>query len=146
MTTRKRNTKATEAKPAEAKAAEPTPNPQAAPAQGEATPNTDAATAKDGPTQDAQQDTPPAAGKEATGTKDGATEPKAGKGEIPALFVRTKRRFKSRRRAGHRFDRNRHGIALEALSAEEIAALKADPALEVQECTFPAEPDEPETT
>ncbi|WP_205527627.1 hypothetical protein [Halomonas sp. JS92-SW72] len=141
MTTRKRNTK-----PAEAKASESTPNTQAAPAQGEAVPNTDAATATDGPTQDAQQDTPPAAGKEATGTKDGATNAKAANGEIPALFVRTKRRFKSRRRAGHRFDRNGHGIALEALSAEEVAALKADPALEVEECTFPAEPDEPETT
>ena len=133
-------------KATQAKATEPSPSTQAAPAQGEAAPNTDAATAKDGPTQDAQQDTPPAAGKEATGTKDGATEPKASKGEIPAVFVRTKRRFKSRRRAGHRFDRNGHGIAMEALSAEEIAALKSDPALEVEECTFPAEPDEPETT
>lgn len=142
MTTRKRTSKATQAKPAEAKASEPTPNTQAAPAQGDATPNTDAATATDGPSpapesppkapeKDEKINTPPASGPQ---------------GEIPALFVRTRRRFKSRRRAGHRFDRNGHGIALEALSAEEIAALKADPALEVQECTFPAEHDEPETT
>lgn len=134
MTTRKRTPKATEAKPAEAKASEPTPNPQAAPAQGETTPNTDAATAKDGPSQEKPQEPTP----------NPQGNAKAGKGEIPALFVRTKRRFKSRRRAGHRFDRNGHGIALAALSAEEIAALKADPALEVQECTFPAEPDEAE--
>lgn len=141
-----RTTKATQAKPAEAKPQEPTSNTATAPAQGEGTPSTDAATATDGPTQDVQQDTPPAAGTEATGTKDGAANAKATKGEIPALYVRTRRRFKSRRRAGHRFDRQGHGIALEALSAEEVAALKADPALEVHECTFPAEPDEPETT
>lgn len=129
-----RTTKATQAKPAEAKPQEPTSNTATAPAQGEATPNTDAATAKEGPTQDPAPAAPPA--------------PKAQgkKGEIPALYVRTRRRFKSRRRAGHRFDRQGHGIALEALSAEEVAALKADPALEVHECTFPAEPDEPETT
>ncbi|MCE8027539.1 hypothetical protein HOP54_02395 [Halomonas daqingensis] len=60
-------------------------------------------------------------------------------GEIPALFIRTKRRFKSRRRAGFRFSREGYGIALEALSEEQIAAIKADPALEVEECTFPAE-------
>ncbi|WP_170293763.1 hypothetical protein [Halomonas alimentaria] len=134
MTTRKRTPKATQA--------EPTPTPQAAPAQGEATSNTDAATAKDGPSP--TPESPPKASQE--GEKINTPPASAPQGEIPALFVRTRRRFKSRRRAGHRFDRNGHSIALEALSAEEIAALKADPALEVEECTFPAEPDEPETT
>lgn len=82
----------------------------------------------------AQQEAPPA-----------PKSTKATKGEIPALFVRTKRRIKSRRRAGFRFTREGHGIALEALSDAQVEQLKSDPALEVEECTVPADPDgEPE--
>lgn len=61
--------------------------------------------------------------------------------EIPAVFVRTRRGIKSRRRAGFRFTREGHGIALSALSDEQLEQLQVDPALEVEECTFPAEPD-----
>lgn len=60
---------------------------------------------------------------------------------IPAVFVRTRKRYGSRRRAGHRFTRDGFGIALSALSDEQLAQLQADPALEVEECTFPTEPD-----
>jgi len=57
--------------------------------------------------------------------------------EMPGVFVRTKRRFKSRRRAGHRFNREGTGIALELLSEEQLQQLRDDPALEVKDCTFP---------
>ena len=57
--------------------------------------------------------------------------------ELPGVFVRTKRRFKSRRRAGFRFNREGMGIALEALSEEQIQQLRDDPALEVKDCPFP---------
>lgn len=92
----------------------------------EADPITEAAPAKEGPSpaSDAPADQPVE--------------------QVPALFVRTRRGIKSRRRAGFRFGREGMGIALEALSAEEVAALKADPALEVEECTFPLTDDEAE--
>ncbi|WP_438454698.1 hypothetical protein [Vreelandella venusta] len=57
--------------------------------------------------------------------------------ETPGVFVRTKRRIKSRRRAGYRFNREGTGIALELLSEEQLKQLRADPALEVEDCTFP---------
>lgn len=57
--------------------------------------------------------------------------------EMPGVFVRTKRRIKSRRRAGHRFNREGTGIALELLSDEQLEQLRNDPALEVEFCTFP---------
>ncbi|MGP9666253.1 hypothetical protein ACT3TY_16740 [Halomonas sp. AOP22-C1-8] len=57
--------------------------------------------------------------------------------EMPGVFVRTKRRIKSRRRAGHRFNREGVGIALELLSEEQLQQLRDDPALEVKDCTFP---------
>lgn len=71
--------------------------------------------------------TPPASAK-AQGKQD----------EIPMLYVRTKKRFGSRRRAGFRFNREGFGIALDALSDEQVAALKADPTLVVEEGTVPA--------
>ncbi|TZG41651.1 hypothetical protein FZZ93_02430 [Halomonas eurihalina] len=64
--------------------------------------------------------------------------------EIPAVFVRTRRGIKSRRRAGHRFTREGFGIALSALTDDQVAALTEDPGLEVEECTVPAEPDDGE--
>ncbi|MDC8804220.1 hypothetical protein PRZ61_12285 [Halomonas pacifica] len=147
MTTRKRTT--TKANQAKAQQPKATQEAEAKAAQGEDAKNTEVATqdpakepaAKDGPIQDQQPDTPPAAGKDATGAKDGATR-KTQKGEIPALFIRTKRRYKSRRRAGHRFSREGYAIALAALSEGQIEQLKADPALEVEECSFPADPDD----
>ena len=51
--------------------------------------------------------------------------------------MRTKRRIKSRRRAGYRFNREGTGIALELLSEEQLQQLRDDPALEVEDCTFP---------
>lgn len=57
--------------------------------------------------------------------------------ELPGVFVRTKRRIKSRRRAGFRFNREGMGIALELLSEEQLKQLREDPALEVEDCTFP---------
>ena len=59
--------------------------------------------------------------------------------EMPGVFVRTKRRIKSRRRAGFRFNREGTGIALELLSEEQLQQLRDDPALEVEDCTFPLE-------
>ncbi|NVF15006.1 hypothetical protein [Vreelandella maris] len=59
--------------------------------------------------------------------------------ETPGVFVRTKRRIKSRRRAGHRFNREGTGIALELLSEEQLKQLREDPALEVEFCTFPVD-------
>lgn len=59
--------------------------------------------------------------------------------ETPGVFVRTKRRIKSRRRAGFRFNREGVGIALELLSEEQLQQLRDDPALEVEDCTFPLE-------
>lgn len=57
--------------------------------------------------------------------------------EMPGVFVRTKRRIKSRRRVGFRFNREGTGIALELLSEEQLKQLRADPALEVEDITFP---------
>ena len=59
--------------------------------------------------------------------------------EMPGVFVRTKRRIKSRRRAGFRFTREGVGIALELLTEEQLKQLRDDPALEVEDCTFPLE-------
>lgn len=113
----------------------------------EAEPIKDAATATDGPTAEAtaanagetqQPEQPPKPKQQGKGQGKGNAD------EIPAVFVRTRRGIKSRRRAGYRFSREGLGIALEALSAEELAAIEADPALEVEECTFPAEDSEAE--
>ncbi|WFE73104.1 HI1506-related protein [Halomonas sp. M1] len=57
--------------------------------------------------------------------------------EMPGVFVRTKRRIKSRRRAGFRFNREGTGIALVLLSEEQLQQLRDDPALEVEDCDFP---------
>lgn len=88
-------------------------------------------------TEPAQDQEPAQASEAKPSEKDEKINTPPQEGEIPAIYVRTKRRFKSRRRAGFRFNRQGHGIALEALSDEQLASLRADPALEVQECTFP---------
>ena len=59
--------------------------------------------------------------------------------EMPGVFVRTTRRIKSRRRAVFRFNREGVGIALELLTEEQLTKLRDDPALEVEDCTFPLE-------
>ncbi len=140
--TRKSSTRRTSKTQAQPQAEAPTQDTPTAPAEGEATPNTEAATATDGPTAETT-----AAQPEATNQPEKAPEPKQkgkGKGkpdEIPAVFVRTGRGVKSRRRAGFRFSREGLGIALEALSDEQLEKLHADPALEVEACTFPADDD-----
>ncbi|WP_198651874.1 hypothetical protein [Salinicola sp. RZ23] len=58
--------------------------------------------------------------------------------EIPALFIRTRKTILKRRRCGHVFTPEGHGIALAALSADQIHALESDPTLIVEECTLPA--------
>lgn len=147
-TATKRTPKASETQ--EQQAATPQPNAgdsaQAPEAGGvEATQVKDAATqetatepaAKEGPS-NAAEDQPKASEKgEKINTPRGE--------EIPAVFVRTRKRYGSRRRAGFRFTREGHGIALSALTDEQLEQLHADPALEVEECTFPADDDgEPE--
>ncbi|HTF96504.1 MAG TPA: HI1506-related protein [Cellvibrio sp.] len=52
-------------------------------------------------------------------------------GEIPALFISS--RGESFRRCGFRFNKEPTGIALDCLSDEQIATLKADPNLVVEE-------------
>ncbi|WP_435609911.1 hypothetical protein [Pseudomonas knackmussii] len=55
--------------------------------------------------------------------------------EVEALFIRAvpARGF---RRCGHRFTREGHGIALSALTDDEIDALCSDPNLVVEHCSF----------
>jgi len=62
-----------------------------------------------------------------------------GKDEVEALFVRTKARSGSRRRAGFSFMPTPYGIALDALTEEQIAAIEGDPHLVVERATFPAD-------
>ncbi|GHB24406.1 hypothetical protein [Salinicola rhizosphaerae] len=64
--------------------------------------------------------------------------------EIPALFIRTRKPILRRRRCGHVFTPEGHGIALSGLTAKQIAAFEGDPTLIVEECSFPAKPDEDE--
>ncbi|WP_200880089.1 hypothetical protein [Halomonas salina] len=139
---------AQEAKTEEAKAAEAPKDDQAE----TAAPNADdSAQAPEAGQTDAgeqaaatQAPAPSGQGDDAKGAAKDAKE-RRDQAEIPALFVRTKRRFKSRRRAGFRFTREGLGIARSALTDEQVEQLQADPALEVEECTFPAEDDgEPE--
>ena len=53
--------------------------------------------------------------------------------------MRTKRRIKSRRRAGYRISREGVAIALNRLTDAQLAQLRDDPALEVKDCTMPIE-------
>ncbi|WIX34959.1 hypothetical protein QO259_10075 [Salinicola sp. JS01] len=57
--------------------------------------------------------------------------------EIPALFIRTRKPVMRRRRCGHVFTPEGHGIALATLSADQIHALESDTTLIVEACTFP---------
>lgn len=59
--------------------------------------------------------------------------------ETEALSVRTKARAGSRRRAGYVFTPEPYGIALNALTEEQIAAIESDPLLVVERTTFPDE-------
>ncbi|KMQ75331.1 hypothetical protein [Marinobacter subterrani] len=63
-------------------------------------------------------------------------------GEKAALWVRTRRRVGSRRRAGIRFGREPIGVDLESLTDEQVKAIKEDPALIVEDVTYPAESEE----
>lgn len=61
---------------------------------------------------------------------------KKGKAQIPALFVRSRREHFYR--AGYKWTKAGHGIALDSLTDEQIAALKAEPMLIVEEVTIDA--------
>lgn len=116
---------------AEAKATEPTPETETV---------TETPTPADAVAPDAEQistDSKPSEiqGETITGDDTGTALPPME--ETPGVFVRTKRRIKSRRRAGFRFNREGTGIALELLSEEQLTQLRDDPALEVEDCTFP---------
>ena len=69
--------------------------------------------------------------KKATGKK---ATPK--KKEIKAVFVKTKPGIKSFRRAGHAFNYEGHGIALDALSKEQLEQLEDEDNLIVEPCTI----------
>jgi hypothetical protein len=58
--------------------------------------------------------------------------------EVEALFVRTKRQA-SRRRAGFTFTAAPFGIALDALTDEQLAAIESDPMLHVERSTMSPE-------
>lgn len=132
----KAKAEATEAQPQEQ--AEPTPETAAtavAPSdEQEAPASEDAAATEEAAQAEATQPTE-AQGDTATGDGTGTALPPIE--EMPGVFVRTKRRIKSRRRAGFRFNREGMGIALELLSEEQLQQLRDDPALEVEDCTFP---------
>lgn len=72
---------------------------------------------------------------EAAATSDTVrNEPEAPPAEQMAiLFVRTKRRVQRRRRAGFVFGRDGYGVELAALTDEQVAAIRNDPALIVEE-------------
>ncbi|WP_085919089.1 hypothetical protein [Halomonas sp. CSM-2] len=76
-------------------------------------------------------------GNTVSGDGSGNALPPIEEAEIDAVMVRTKRRVKSRRRAGHRFNREGTAIALELLSDDQLKQLRSDPALEVMDCTVP---------
>lgn len=78
-------------------------------------------------------------GETITGDGTGNALPPIEEAEIDAVMVRTKRRIKSRRRAGHRFNREGTAIALELLTQEQVKQLFNDPALEAMYCTIPVE-------
>lgn len=107
-----------------------------------ATPRTTTAKAKQAATP-AQASAPKAEqdanAKSAPSTPSAPSAKKAPAKEMPGVFIRTKRRVKSRRRAGFRFNREGVGIALELLSEEQLKQLRDDTALEVEDCTFPIE-------
>ena len=147
MTTRKQSA-AAKAKQDKAAAAATEAQPQE---QAEPTPETPADAIATNDEQEAQASEDAAATEEAAQAE--ATQPTEAQGdtitgdctgnalppieEMPGVFVRTKRRIKSRRRAGFRFNREGTGIALELLSEEQLKQLRDDPALEVEDCTFP---------
>lgn len=148
MTTRKQSAAAKAKQEDKAKAeatesqpqgqAEPTPEPPAdavAPSdEEEAQASEDEAVTVEAAQSEATQPTE-AQGNTVTGDGTGKALPPIE--EMPGVFVRTKRRIKSRRRAGFRFNREGVGIALELLSEEQLQQLRDDPALEVEYCTFP---------
>lgn len=135
MTTRKQSAaaKAKQEDKAKAEATEAQPQDQAEP-----TPETPADAVA--PSDEQEAPASEAAAIEAQGntvTGDGTGNALSPMEEMPGVFVRTKRRIKSRRRAGFRFNREGAGIALELLSEEQLQQLRDDPALEVEDCTFP---------
>ncbi|MEL7982150.1 hypothetical protein AAG584_19095 [Vreelandella titanicae] len=122
---------------ADAKATEPTPEKV-----------TEPPTPADAVAPDAEQistDSTPTEIQAETITGDGTGNALPPMEETPGVFVRTKRRIKSRRRAGHRFNREGTFIALEELSEEQLEQLNEDPALEVKDSIQLEATSEPET-
>ncbi|SDJ24015.1 hypothetical protein SAMN04487867_12960 [Vreelandella titanicae] len=142
MATRKTTApKAKQAAPTKAEAPSAEPEEQE---KAESVPETpvDTVAPNDATAPDAEQvstDEAPAGIEGDTITGDGSGKALPPMEEMPGVFVRTKRRIKSRRRAGYRFNREGTGIALELLSKEQLKQLREDPALEVEDCTFPLE-------
>lgn len=118
--------------PAEPKAAEPST--QASGDQGKDKPQDTGAATQDttAAESEARKAEQPSPGSQ--GSKPGEDPPS---GEIDAVWVTSVP--KSFRRAGFRFDRNGVGIALEALSEDQLDALESEPNLKVERCTFPIE-------
>ncbi|OOZ41663.1 hypothetical protein BOW53_03010 [Solemya pervernicosa gill symbiont] len=75
--------------------------------------------------------------KKAAPKKKAAAKPQ--RKEIDALYIKTKPGVASFRRAGHKFDEQGHGIALDALNKEQIKQLKDEKNLIVEAVTIPAE-------
>ncbi len=71
-----------------------------------------------------------------TQTKKAASKKKEAR---PGLFIGTRRGVARFRRAGFVFSREPYGIALEALTEEQIEQLKAEPSLVVEEVDFDVE-------
>ncbi|MDH5184886.1 MAG: HI1506-related protein [Gammaproteobacteria bacterium] len=69
-----------------------------------------------------------------TGNQQGKTETKANTKEVDGVFVKCIRGKGSFRRAGFKFDETGFGIALDALSEEQLQALNDEPMLVVEEC------------
>lgn len=70
--------------------------------------------------------------------KPAAKKPTGTESTIKAIFVRS---FpETFRRAGFVFTREGHGIALDLLSKEQLAAIEAEPMLHVEHCEIEADP------
>ncbi len=87
-----------------------------------------------------------AAGEQSTTTEPAQKQTKASaskkKEARPGLFIATRRGVSRFRRAGFVFSREPYGIALDALTEEQIEQLKAEPNLVVEEVEFDVEGDQ----
>lgn len=76
--------------------------------------------------------------------KSAAKKPAGAESTVKAIFVRS---FpETFRRAGFVFTREGHGIALDLLSKEQLAAIEAEPMLHVEHCEIEADPQSDDAT